>query len=32
MGQTSDVLAVVKAGGKYYTARKEVKITVGGCG
>jgi len=32
MGQTSDVWAVVKADGKYYTARKEVKITVGGCG
>lgn len=32
MGQTSDVWAVVKAGDKYYTARKEVKITVGGCG
>lgn len=32
MGQTSDVWAVVKAGGRYYTARKEVKITVGGCG
>jgi sulfur-oxidizing protein SoxY len=32
MGQTSDVWAVVKAGGKYYTARKEVKVTVGGCG
>ena len=32
MGQTSDVWAVVKAGGKFYTARKEVKITVGGCG
>lgn len=32
MGQTSDVWAVVKAGGKYYTAKKEVKITVGGCG
>ena len=32
MGQTSDVWAVVKAVGKYYTARKEVKITVGGCG
>ena len=32
MGQTSDVWAVVKAGGKYFTARKEVKITVGGCG
>jgi sulfur-oxidizing protein SoxY len=32
MGQTSDVWAVVKADGKYYVARKEVKITVGGCG
>jgi sulfur-oxidizing protein SoxY len=32
MGQTSDVWAVVMAGGKYFTARKEVKITVGGCG
>jgi sulfur-oxidizing protein SoxY len=32
MGQTSDVWAVVKADGKYYIARKEVKITVGGCG
>ena len=32
MGQTSDVWAVVKADGKYYAARKEVKITVGGCG
>lgn len=32
MGQTSDVRAIVKAGGKYYTATKEVKVTVGGCG
>jgi sulfur-oxidizing protein SoxY len=32
MGQSSDVWAVVKAGGKFYTARKEIKITVGGCG
>ena len=32
MGQTSNVRAVVKAGGKYYTAVKEVKVTVGGCG
>jgi len=32
MGQTSDVWAVVKADGKYFTARKEVKNTVGGCG
>jgi len=32
MGQTSNVRAVVKAGGKYFTAAKEVKITIGGCG
>lgn len=32
MGQTSDVRAIVKADGKFYTAIKEVKITVGGCG
>ena len=32
MGQTSDVWAVVKADGKFYVARSEVKITVGGCG
>ncbi len=32
MGQTSDVWAVVKADGKYFTAKKEVKITIGGCG
>jgi len=32
MGQTSNVRAVVKADGKYYTAVKEVKVTIGGCG
>jgi sulfur-oxidizing protein SoxY len=32
MGQTSDVWAVVRADGKFFTAKKEVKITVGGCG
>ncbi len=32
MGQTSHVRAVVKADGKFFTASKEVKITVGGCG
>jgi len=32
MGATANVRAVVKAGGKYYTAAKEVKVTVGGCG
>jgi sulfur-oxidizing protein SoxY len=32
MGETSNVWAVVKAGGKYFSAKKEIKITVGGCG
>jgi sulfur-oxidizing protein SoxY len=32
MGQTSNVRAVVQAGGKFFTAVKEVKITIGGCG
>jgi sulfur-oxidizing protein SoxY len=32
MGQTSNVRVVVKAGGKYYAAVKEVKVTIGGCG
>ncbi|MGB7181552.1 MAG: thiosulfate oxidation carrier protein SoxY [Burkholderiaceae bacterium] len=32
MGQSSDIVAVVKADGKFYTARKEVKVTLGGCG
>ncbi len=32
MGKTSDVRAIVKADGKFYTAAKEVKVTVGGCG
>ena len=32
MGQSSDVIAVVKADGKYYTAKKEIKVTLGGCG
>jgi sulfur-oxidizing protein SoxY len=32
MGQTSNVHALVKAGGQYYYATKEVKVTLGGCG
>jgi sulfur-oxidizing protein SoxY len=32
MGQTSNVIAVVKADGKFFTATKEVKVTIGGCG
>jgi sulfur-oxidizing protein SoxY len=32
MGKTTMVTAVVKAGGKLYSASKEVKVTIGGCG
>lgn len=32
MGKTSDVMAVVKSGGKLYSGSKEVKVTIGGCG
>jgi sulfur-oxidizing protein SoxY len=32
LGATSNVTAVVKAGGKVYKASKEVKVTIGGCG
>ena len=32
MGETSDVIALVKADGKYFYARKEIKVTLGGCG
>ena len=32
MGQTSDVYALVKAGGKFFIAKKEIKVTLGGCG
>ncbi|MEJ2509916.1 MAG: thiosulfate oxidation carrier protein SoxY [Gammaproteobacteria bacterium] len=32
MRKTSDVIAVVKANGKFYTAKKAVKVTLGGCG
>ncbi len=32
MGKTGNVVAVVKAGGKLYAAKKEVKVTIGGCG
>ena len=32
MGKTSDVIAVVKAGGKLYSTKKQVKVTIGGCG
>ena len=32
MAKTSNVIVVVEAGGKVYSATKEVKVTVGGCG
>lgn len=32
MGQTSNVIVVVKADGKFYSATKEIKVTLGGCG
>jgi sulfur-oxidizing protein SoxY len=32
MGKTSNVIAVVTAGGMVTSARKEVKVTIGGCG
>lgn len=32
MGKTSKLVAVVKSGGKVYSASKEVKVTIGGCG
>ena len=32
MGQSSNIIALVKADGKYYMASKEVKVTLGGCG
>ena len=32
IGESSDVYALVKAEGKFYLAKKEIKITLGGCG
>ena len=32
MAKTTNVIVVVEAGGKLYSATKEVKVTVGGCG
>jgi len=32
MGQTMDVVAVVKANGQLLKAQQEVKVTIGGCG
>jgi sulfur-oxidizing protein SoxY len=32
LSKTSNVMAIVKADGKLYSASKEVKVTIGGCG
>ena len=32
MAKTSNVIAIVESDGKLYSATKEVKVTVGGCG
>ena len=32
MGQSSQVLALVNAGGNLYSTAKDVKVTIGGCG
>jgi sulfur-oxidizing protein SoxY len=32
IGESSDVYALVKAEGKFYMAKKDIKITLGGCG
>jgi sulfur-oxidizing protein SoxY len=32
MAQTSNVYALVKAGGQYFATHKEIKVTLGGCG
>lgn len=32
MAESANVYAVVKAGGRFHVARREVKVTLGGCG
>lgn len=32
MGESSQVMALVKAGGTLYSTSKDVKVTIGGCG
>jgi sulfur-oxidizing protein SoxY len=32
MGETSDVRVLAAAGGKHYSASREIKVTIGGCG
>ena len=32
MGKSSDIVAIVKADGKLYSTKQQVKVTIGGCG
>ena len=32
IGESSDVRVVAEAGGKHFTATREIKVTIGGCG
>ncbi len=32
IAKTSNVIAVVRSGGKLFTTKREVKVTIGGCG
>ena len=32
VGESANIIAVLKSGGKLYTAKQAVKVTVGGCG
>ena len=32
MGESSDVRVIAEAGGRHYTATREIKVTIGGCG
>jgi sulfur-oxidizing protein SoxY len=32
MGESAKVRVIVKADGKFYSASREVKVTIGGCG
>ncbi len=32
VGESANIIAVLKSGGKLYTAKQAVKVTIGGCG
>ncbi len=32
VGESSDVRVIAEAGGRHYTATREIKVTIGGCG